>query len=359
MLIGMRRFRWLLAALLLGAAASAPAQQRRPLERMLDASGAGLHNEVARIFAESPNAVRSDPEAQYVAAYALLRLHRPSEARRLLDAAVAAGFPGYEGWDPAQKLLERTRDFARLRPPLALELKGNDGKVVVRAYAPSNDWAQGILKTLPSFLGRIQAALGQDVPPLELYLLSSRREYDVFYKALFGVDVPTAWQDGTGNTNVVTFCEQDRDGKALPRNAFFMGNVLHEFGHALFNTYYGDGYLDTVPNWLDEGMADELAREYYDELFASSHEILQEHLRSKPPLSYEQISRDMYAKDPDVGYAVGRLMVRDLLTGAKPRALRKILETARTKGWDAAIFEATGKKPKDAYQRVIDAHKAR
>ena len=38
------------------------------------------------------------------------------------------------------------------------------------------------------------------------------------------------------------------------------GDVMHEYGHALCDTIYGDNYLDHVPERLNEGMADAVAK---------------------------------------------------------------------------------------------------
>jgi hypothetical protein len=81
------------------------------------------------------------------------------------------------------------------------------------------------------------------------------------------VPISVAWQDGTGTTGVVTFCEQDREGKTTRRagEPETVSCVLHEFGHAWFGSYLMERYNREwlAPSmrrpWLDEGLADFVA----------------------------------------------------------------------------------------------------
>src|SRR5207249_680182 len=73
----------------------------------------------------------------------------------------------------------------------------------------------------------------------------------------------TEWQDGTGSTNVVLFCEQDSHGKTtrLAGSPDTIGEVLHEFGHAWCDTYLMDRYGRAALRhaWLSEGVAEVVA----------------------------------------------------------------------------------------------------
>ena len=51
------------------------------------------------------------------------------------------------------------------------------------------------------YVRRAKEVFGDDLPPVDVYLFRSRLPFKDFYKSLFGVDIPTAWQNGTGNSN--------------------------------------------------------------------------------------------------------------------------------------------------------------
>jgi hypothetical protein len=170
------------------------------------------------------------------------------------------------------------------------------------------------------------------------------------------VEIPTAWQNGTGNSNIVTFCQADREGKPInpPGSPRGLGDVLHEYSHALLNTLYGDGYLRQVPQWLDEGWSDFVAKEHYQELFDSSAAQLRRFLSKSAAPTLDELSRRLYEVDAVIRYAMARYMVDEMLKDRKPVVIRDILKRARPDGdFEKAIVEATGVKPSELRDRVI------
>jgi hypothetical protein len=320
-------------------------------------SSKGRHRAAIRIFEGQPELLKSDPKAQYLAGHAWVRLHRPELAKPLLTAAVSGGFTGYPGWESADALLKRIDWIERLRPPPAKGLSEDERLKSLRVFADDTPWIQEVVKTLPDYVRRAREVFGDDLPQIDFYLFRSRVTYKDFYKSLFGVDIPTAWQNGTGNSNVVVFCQEDREGKPVnaPGSPRGLGDVLHEYNHALLHTLYGDHYLRQVPQWLDEGLSDYLARAYYKELFDSSGALIRRHLaKAAAAPSTEDLSRRLYERDPSLNYAMARFMVDELLKDREPAVIREILKRARPEGdFEKALVEAGGVRPSELRERVI------
>jgi hypothetical protein len=327
-----------------------------PVREAGSESSKGRPRAVLRLLEEHPELLQSDAHAQYLAGHSWVRLHRPEIAKPLLAAAVKGGFGGYPGWEPADALLQRIHWVEKLRPPPAKGLPEDESLASLRVFADETPWIQAVIQALPDYLRRAREVLGEDLPPIDFYFFRSRVTYKDFYKFLFGVDIPTAWQNGTGNSNVVTFCQEDREGKPVnaPGSARGLGDVLHEYNHALIHTLYGDGYLRQVPQWLDEGLADFLARPYYKELFESSAGLLRRHFEKSTAPTLEDLSRRLYERDPNVNYGMARFMVDELLKDREPGVIRDILKRARPDGdFNKAIFEATGITSVELRDRVI------
>jgi hypothetical protein len=311
---------------------------------------------VLQIFEEHPDLLKTEPQAQYLAGHAWLRLHRPELAKPLLNAAVKGGFTGYPGWESAEALLKRIDWIDRLRPPPAKDLPGDEGLKSIRVFADDTPWIQAVLHALPDYVRRAREVFGEDLPQIDFYLFRSRLAFKDFYKSLFGVDIPTAWQNGTGNSNVVTFCQEDREGKPInaPGAPRGLGDVLHEYSHALLHTLYGDGYLRQAPQWFDEGVSDFVARDYYKELFDSSATQIRKTLARSAAPSTEELSRHLYERDPALRYAIARYMVDEMLKDRRPEVIREILKEARPEGdFEKAIVDAAGSRPSELRERVI------
>ncbi|HVE41768.1 MAG TPA: hypothetical protein VNM14_17885 [Planctomycetota bacterium] len=319
-------------------------------------SSKSRHRAVLRIFEDHPELLKSDPQAQYLAGHSWMRLHRPELAKPLLGAAVKGGFGGYPGWESAEALLKRIDWIERLRPPPAKDLPEDEALKSIRVFADDTPWIRAVLQALPNDVRRAKEVFGDELPQVDFYLFRSRLAFKDFYKSLFGVDIPTAWQNGTGNSNVVVFCQEDREGKPVnaPGSPRALGDVLHEYGHALLHTIYGDGYLRRVPQWFDEGVSDFVARDHYKELFETSAAQIKKTLATSAAPSSEDLSRRLYERDPALRYAMARYMVDEILKGRKPEVIREILKQARPEGdFEKAILDATGSKASEFRDRVI------
>lgn len=316
-------------------------------------SSKGRFGAALRSLEAHPDLLRDDPLAQFVAGTAWMRLHRPDRAKPLLVAAADRGVHAAGGWESPEKLLDRIAVIERLRPAASTGLPKDERLSAVRVYADDTPWIRAILEVLPRTVERAEEVFGKDLPPIDFYLFSSREDYTAFYKALFGQNIPTSWQNGTGNSNVVTFCQTDREGKPVgtPGASRGRGDVLHEYGHALMNTLYGDGYLRNVPQWFDEGASDFLAREYYKELFESSARLIR---KAAVVPSLNELTRHLYERDPSLRYGVARYMVDEMLKDRDSSVLRDILRQASADGdFEKAILAVTGLAPETLRERVI------
>jgi len=319
-------------------------------------SSKGRHRAVLRILDENPELLKSDPQAQYLAGFSWIRLHRPDLAKPLLTAAAEGGFSGWPGWEPVKTLLDRVATVERLRPPPAKNLPDDERLQSLRVFADDTPWIRAVLKALPDYVTRAREVFGKELPRIDIYLFESRLSYNTFYKALFGISIPTTWQNGTGNANIVTFCQADREGQAVnpPGSPRGLGDVLHEYSHALLNTLYGDGYLRQVPQWLDEGWSDYVAKEHYTELFETSASHLRRTFSKSLAPTLEELSRKLYEVDPVVRYGMARFMVEEMLKERKSLRIRDLLQRARPEGdFEKAIVEAAGVKPSELRDRVI------
>jgi len=327
-----------------------------PLRDVVEEFTAGHYRTVHRLLDTASGPATRDAHAQYLEGYAWVRLHRPDLGKRLLQLAAEGGFDGYPGWESTATLLERIAVVEQLRPPLSGSVKDARGVEAVRVFADDTPWIQAIVQALPEFMVRAHAVLGEDLPPIDFYLFRSRDSYNRFYKALFGVPIVRWWQNGTGDSNVVAFCQEDREGKSLgpPGLARARGDVLHEYTHALLNGLYGDGYLRQVPQWLDEGLSDFTARPYYKELFEASGGLIRKALaKSTPPTSLE-LSHGIYEHDSSLRYAMARVMVEELMRGREMKVIPEILRHAAAGGdFESSILAVTGISSSQLRERVI------
>lgn len=288
-----------------------------------------------------------DGEGEYLEGYCLMRLHRFSEAKSHFQKSLQQGYEPYSRWTPTKDFLERIDRFERIKPV-------RQSNAYVDIYAANSSWTNPLLKELPRFTERANYIFG-NVPKITFYVFAKRSDFNTIYQDMFEIPAQSRWwNNGTGVSNLVLFSERDKDGKwsMYPGTSRAYGDVMHEYGHALCDTIYGDNYLDHVPEWLNEGMADAVARPYYGELFLSADNLLREFAKSNKPPEYNVLCHGMYA-NPEVGYAFGRLMVEKLLAGDVRRIARVISDSKAAQNFETGIKNATGLSGKDAYDAVV------
>ncbi len=310
---------------------------------------------LTRTYARLPDTQKNEPEALYLCGFAWLQLHRPEQAKPLLLAAVKNGFAGYPNWKSTQGCLADIDTVEKMMPPFFADVP--DGvHTKIHASSPKTDWTIPTLNCLPDFVKRATEVFGDELPEINFYLFRDRSAFNAFYMALMGIEVPNGTQDGTGNSNVVLFCERDQNGKInrAPGSGRAIGDVLHEYCHAICNTNYGDNYLAKVPNWFDEGAADAMSAPYavlglypdYDRRLVAAG-------KKQAPPTYEQMCHELY-KDSDLRYALACVTVQEIVHDKGITIIRKIVDRARElQDFEAAIKDSTGKPGFEFYQRAV------
>jgi hypothetical protein len=294
--------------------------------------------------------LRLNGEGEYLEGYCLMRLHQMSEAKPHFQKADQLGYKSEVGWPSTKAFVNRINRFEHLRPV-------RQQNPYIEIYAANSNWTNPILMELPKYSDRAKMIFG-NVPKITFYILAQRRDFSTFYRDMFDCSAEDCWwNNGTGCSNVVVFSEQNKDGhwSMYPGTARAYGDVMHEYGHALCDTTYGDDYLEDVPQWLNEGMADAVARPYYGELFLSSDKLLSQYATKNKPPSYETLCRQLYA-DPNIGYAFGRLMVENLLAGDVRRIATIVSDSRKAQDFEKGIKSATGRSGKDAYDAVVKTY---
>jgi hypothetical protein len=324
-------------------------------QNLNDYSRKGQYLALVKTYSALSEAEKNQPSALYVAGFAWMRLHRPEKAKPLFQAAIKSDFDGYPGWTSAKTYLEEINSIERDTPPFFADV--SDGsQTKIHAYSKQTAWTAPVLRALPGFVKRATQIFGDEVPAINFYFFEDRTAFNDFYKNIFGLNVPTAWQDGTGNANIVVFCERNKDGKMImtPGSDLAIGDVLHEYGHAMCNTIFGDGYLEQVPKWLDEGTADAVAAPYFVALFQNYNErLVAAAAAGQAPPTYEQMSRELY-KDPNLRYALASMMVQEIVKEKDITVLRKIIDRARQlQDFERAIKDTTGSSSSEFHRRVV------
>jgi hypothetical protein len=355
----------LISILPLTGAAGGPVKDEKPDPRLESAVAGSRWREALRAF-EALTAPA--PEDRYLAGLSLMNLHQPEAAREHLERAKALGFRGFPGRPEADELLQRIEIVNQLQPPLR-SIEGSSAPPAIAVHRGAfTRWSGPVLQAVPEFEAVGRRIFGPDLPPVRLVLFAERHVYERFYGAMFGVAVPTAWHDGTGNLNIVVFCEKDREGKeSRPAGApETIGNVLHEFGHAWCGSYlmdrHGKEWLGRSLRrpWLDEGLADYAASLREPEyLERRKGWLLRKVAQGVAPPAFEELTgySEFYEKgDVDTHYWLSALLVEGLLGDSQrgPALIPKLLDAMAGSGEvDASVRSVTGKDPGKELERLI------
>jgi hypothetical protein len=132
---------------------------------------------------------------------------------------------------------------------------------------------------------------------------------------------------------------------------------MHEIGHALCMTNFGPHYLERVPQWLDEGLADYIAAPYHGDLEERFENTLRFYQNKGPAPSFDEMRSKLY-EDTAIRYAVSGRMVLDILKKRDVSTVGKIVATAREQrgDFDAAVKTVTGVSGQQAYTTVSSNH---
>ncbi len=327
----------------------------RVTDRLMDDFRLWDFERVIEDYGQLPEEKKNDPEVCYRLGYSYLCRNQFLKAEPFVQAAVLAHCENILYVPPPPELAERIRRLKYFLPPLYKAYR-HDG-LEFTVYGRPTDWIKSVCKEMPTFMRRSVRAFGRNASNLDFYFFEKRDDYDRFASLLFQRKIPDEQQNGTGNIGVVLFCQEDGRGSPVaatnPQERRFY--VLHEVGHALCHTAFGGAFLDHVPQWLNEGVADLLAGPFNDDLEERFNGVLRRSAgKGTPPTYYEMCNR-LY-EDPSVRYAVSGLMVLSVFKKQDLSAIGKVILDARAHRGDfeSAIRTVTGVSPHAAYHEVID-----
>jgi|AGTN01.1.fsa_nt_gi hypothetical protein len=294
------------------------------------------------------------PSVCYNIAFSRLRKHDFVNAEAPLRSAIARGFKGYDGYPTPAQLLQRIEKLKRLCPPLKSDIIS--GAVRIKVFSREMPWYASVNAELPKFLERAKESFGDSAPPISFYFFDTFADYRAFFLTLFEVEGERKNQEGTGNYNVVVFTAKNEKGEDTGTDLNFKhGCILHEYCHALCNTIYGDNYLDHIPGWLDEGLADELARPYFTKTHFPYYKkyLAESSVKERPP-SLEEMSKTMHYGSKD-RYPFAHEMTDHMLEERGVTLFRPLLTKARELNGDfaAAIKDVSGKTVDSIYEQTV------
>ncbi len=299
------------------------------------------------------------PDYSYLVGLSLVRIHQFQEALPFLEHARALRYRAVRGWKSVVYLRDRARTFLEKRPPLLASFPKGAEEPLVRVYGPEHEWVREITKIVPRMLREARRVFPDRLPQTDFFLFPEHASYEAFFRVLYGDNTtPRPHQHGAGRVGAVVLCLEDREGKDHANRVRLEGDLLHEYGHALCEERFGDLYLSKVPNWLNEGMADAIARNWSQPLYKSSPGAVRDlHAKKKVP-TYLEMRAHLYASEPWERYSLARLMVDAMLGDRGDRELGPLLDEARrTQDFEGTFFRRFRKFGPGILQDVLAAHR--
>ncbi|MDR3616639.1 MAG: hypothetical protein P4L53_23970 [Candidatus Obscuribacterales bacterium] len=158
----------------------------------------------------------------------------------------------------------------------------------------------------------------------------------------------------TGSLSTVVCCERDAKSVLLPiYQDRHVGDLMHEYGHALCHTIFCARYGFQIPQWFNEGTADNVASPHYQKLFADHERWLKATAVSTAPPTYRQMCDSLY-KDPNMRYAIASLMVRELVHQKGQQIIKQVRLETRDGGKFAPAFRhCAGVEPEQLFRSIV------
>ena len=299
------------------------------------------------------------PDYSYLVGLSLLRVHEFEEALPFLEHALRLRYRAVAGWKSTRYLRDRAKAFFEKRPPLRASFPKAAEQPLIRVYAEDHEWVREILKSFPRLLKEASRVFPDRLPATDFFLFPEHADYESFFRTMYGDNTaPRPHQHGAGRVGAVLLCLEDRDGKDHTDRRRLEGDLLHEYGHALCEERFGDLYLRKVPNWLNEGMADAIARNWSRRLYEVSPAAVRSlHEKDRVP-TYLEMRAHLYSRDPWERYSLARLMLDALLGDRGDRELGPLLdEASRTQDFEGTLFRRFRKFGPGLLQQVLEAHR--
>jgi hypothetical protein len=299
---------------------------------------------------------KKQPAHCYLAALAHMSRHDYSAAETLLIHCQQLKFEAYSGWASIDSLLKRIHTLKRLSPPFYGDFK--DGSASITVFGVKNEWLNPIYKVLPVFVKRGREGFGDKQTHINLYLFDNKDKYVEFFETMSEGHKPGGDQAGTGVINLVVFSQYCLDGSSRGVNDLpdRLGCVLHEYGHALCSTAYGDDFFGVVPGWLNEGLADLVARPLFGRQFDEQPAVVAREMAANhtPLPSYDDLCHHFYGHG-SAPYILAKLMVARIFGDQSLSRVSNVLDSAKAKhgNFEAAIIEVMKVEPRKVYDEVV------
>jgi len=320
------------------------------------ALAAGLASEYSRGRCDAVIAVATrhlqpadtpDPTVRYLRGLAALRVFRLSLAAG--DLAPLDGFAPWPDWAPARQVAAQVRTLQALCPPQVRELRRGSAAIFRVYYEEDNAWTRALLATLPQAHAQVTAFYGLDPGGTPVFVFRRSSPYNAFFEA-YAECSPTEWQWAAGATGSLLFCQADANGDepAPAGTDYFRASIAHEFSHCLLGRYVGWG---PVPDWLDEGLAEECGARLAPGDYARNDEYMAEALAGAGPLPLELLEHRFYEADTTrAAYAQAFSMVRYLDARFGRGRLLRLIEVLRAvESADAAFRRVLGTDQQGVY----------
>lgn len=345
-------------SLLLALAVPVSAAMRDLELRMQDAATHERYQEASRIYESIEKKGNANVESEYWAGITYMHLNLFDRARAAFQAARQPGWEPRPDWPQPQEFSERLDALSRFAPP---RLASAEEGLAVFASTPTA-WTGPVLNAVPAFEAVGRGIFGKSLPDINFYLFADRAAYRRFFEAAFGQTFATSWQDGTGNTHIVLYCETASrpagDGETV-------GNVLHEFGHAWLNSYFRINFdkdylaFPYRAPYADEGLADYVATLWDKDHMGRRVDWVRRYKAAKgieaPRFEDLKAYDDFYKTgDIELHYWLSALLINRLLG---PKGASKIPDylqaLAKTGDATKALAKVSGLDPAREYQALV------
>lgn len=309
-----------------------------------------------KVLAEYPGLpadLHDNPQVYFYVGQSYLRERDIEHAEEFLLKSDKKGLSKQQA-ERATAALARIAILKQLRPPILSE-HALDG-YRIRVFARDTPWSRNLIKQMPVFLARAKEAFGNENCFVNFYLFEDHPSYDRFFDSWTG-EPKNELHRGTGCMHTVLYCRYFPSGREVGigniNDLYF--RVLHEYGHALCNTLYGDRFR--MPQWLDEGMADYFGWRFKPNGAELSSKKLQGIAERTPAVTLESLSKRLH-EDNELGYAVSDVLVTRLFQDKPISIYRQIIEKARASdpNFNDVVMQVTGRDPQLVYEQILKAY---
>ncbi|MBI4056855.1 MAG: hypothetical protein HY399_04825 [Elusimicrobia bacterium] len=315
--------------------------------RMQTALAQGDYFRVVEWYKDAAIHSEPTPVMRMAVGYAWLKLNHPEAAKTALGLLVPQTTPTLPGIPSLEQMLSQIQAIDQLLPPL-YPLQGLP-RIQVRTQGET-PWENFILQRLPDFPLSAWRVLRKDPPPVQLVLIPDRAGFNALHRLFLEAEPKPNWKDGTGSNHLVLLCGENQNGES---SSITPANALHEYGHAILHTAFGDHYSEIIPPWMDEGLAGLMGSDLDPALLSEAQKTVA--AAPSPDFFPEALSSGLfYEAQPDWNYRISLLMVAELRRKKGPEVFRKILEQTKKSGnFRQGFQQSTEMAPEELYRLTL------